>query len=906
MRQLARRLWTLLRRRRFEADLAEEMAFHREMTRRDLEASGVPPADARRAASRALGSVALAADRARDVWRPRWLQGIGHDLRLAVRTLRLAPVVSAAAMLSLALGIGANAAIFSLLDSLLLRALPVPRPERLVAVSTPRIMSLGTRAAGFPNPVWEQIRQRALFDGAIAWSTTRLNLTTGGEEAVVEAVWADGGFFDTLGVPAFLGRTLSAADDRRGGGPDGPVTVISYGFWQGRFGGSPDVIGRSLTLEGVPFTIVGVTPPDFFGVDVGSRFDVVVPIGVEARVRGAESGLDNPQFYWLSIMGRLKPGQTMEAAAAALRGVQPDIRRVLMPANLPAGARAQFLAEPFTLIPASTGNSYLRGRYARALTTIMVVVGLVLLIACANVANLLLARVSSRQWELSVRLALGSSRWRLARQLLLESAVLASAGLACGLAVAVWASRLLVRGISTRDNPVFLNLSLDWRVLAFTMGVAAATTLVCGVAPAIRASGTTPMNALRERGRTGSTPRAAMAGAFVVAQIALSLMLVVAAGLMVRTFASLATRPLGFDRDRSLLVTVNAARAATDPPRRKTIYPHLREEVAKLPGVASAALSAATPVMGGGIILDVEVQGGRQVPRTLVGGIANAYANVVSTEWFATIGTPIVAGRGFDTRDRAGTARVVVVNEALARAFLGDVSPVGRTLMTNVVGGKVQLEIVGVAADTVYGSIREAAAPIVYMPLSQAEPMIAGGPFMFLVVRAVTTAPAALAKTVLATAAGVQPGLRLTARPLADQLEAALTQERVLAMLSGFFGALALLLAAIGLFGVTSYAVSQRRGELGVRMALGATPDRVMRLVLSRVVTLVAAGVVAGGVASLWASRFVATLLYGITPRDPATFIVAVAALAAVAFAAGTVPAWRAAHVDPARVLRDE
>jgi ABC-type antimicrobial peptide transport system permease subunit len=310
--------------------------------------------------------------------------------------------------------------------------------------------------------------------------------------------------------------------------------------------------------------------------------------------------------------------------------------------------------------------------------------------------------------------------------------------------------------------------------------------------------------------------------------------------------------------------------------------------------------------MGGGIVLDVEVEGGRQVPRTLVGGIANAYGNVVSPEWFATIGTPIVAGRGFDTRDRAGAPRVAIVNEALARAFLGDTNPVGRTLKVNEMDGKRALEVIGVAADSIYGSIREPSAPIVYLPLGQTESMVGGGPFIFLVVRAATTAPAALTKTVLAAANGVQPGLKLAARPLADQLDASLTQERVLAMLSGFFGALALLLAALGLYGVTSYAVSRRRAELGVRVALGATPDCVMRLVLSRIMALVTIGVAAGGVASLWASRFVSALLYGVTPRDPVTFVAAGVALAAIALAAGGVPAWRAAHLDPARVLRDE
>src|SRR4051812_43327124 len=828
-----------------------------------------------------------------------------QDLRLAVRSLRSTPIVSLIAVLSLALGIGANTAIFSLVDSLLLRALPVKAPQQLVMVTNATVMSDGTTRRTWTNPIWEQMRSHpSLYDGLFAWSTQRFNLAAGGETLFAEGLWASGGMFETLGVPAMLGRTFTAADDLRGGGPDGAVAVISYSFWQRQFGGAGDAIGKRLDLERVAFTIVGVTGPDFFGPDVGRAFDVAVPIGTEPLLRGRESWLDHRSTWWLTVMTRMKPGQSLDAATAAIRGVQPQIRDATMPPDWRPADAERYLTEKFTLVPAGAGNSPLRQRYERPLLTLLVVVGLVLLIACANIANLLLARATARRHELSVRVALGASRWRLARQLLCESLLLSVSGAAAGMLVASWASRLLVRQLSTQTNTVFLDLSLDWRVLGFTIAVTVATALLFGTAPALRASGVAPMDALKEHGRGASSDsRASLASGLVVAQVALSLILVVAAGLFMRTFSSLANLHLGFDRDRVLLVSVNAQRTEIPPADRLTTYDRIRQSVVAVPGVAAAAVSFVTPVSGNTWNNLIRVSGGIELPERQ----RSSNFNAITPGWLKTFGTPLIAGRDIEDGDRKGAPPVVLVNQAFARKFLNGASPIGHTLTIGAgPNAEAPREIVGVVADAVYRALREPVPATMYVPVAQFDDRRRPAPAaMSVSVRSATGSPALLARSVGAAIAGVNRDLALTFRPLADQVDASLTQERIVAMLAGFFGALALLLAGLGLYGVTSYAVSRRRTEIGIRMALGAAPGGVVRLVLSRVTLLVGIGVLVGGGISLWVATFVESLLYGLPPRDPATLLGAAVVLAVVGAAAGWLPAHRASRIDPAEVLRN-
>src|SRR5262245_31464249 len=634
-----------------------------------------------------------------------------HDFRLAIRALKATPIVTAVAVLSLALGIGANTAIFSIVNSLLLRALPVKQPQQLALITNDPVRGI----TSWTNPIWEQIRQRRdLFDGAFAWSTPRFNLPPGGETQFVDGMWVSGGMFDTLGVPAMLGRTITEADDVRGGGADGPAAVISYGFWQRNYGGSADAIGRTLTIERVPYTIVGVTPADFFGPDVGRAFDVAIPIGTEPLIRGRESALDQKWWWWLTVMVRLKPGQSIETANAALRGVQAQIREGSLPDG-PPGAVANYLKEKFTLVAAGTGNSELRRRYQRPLLTILVVVGLVLLIACANIANLLLARAIARRHEWSVRLALGAPRWRLTRQLLTESLILAGAGAVLGVLIARWGSQLLVRQLSTQTNTVFLDLALDWRVFAFTSTVTIGTALLFGMAPAFRASRVAPMEALKEqsRGSVGDG-RISLAGGLVVAQVALSLVLVVAAGLFVRTFSSLANVHLGFDADRVLLVNVNSQRTGIPTADRLPTWERIRQAVASVPGVASAAVSFIAPVGGGVWNNRVEVSGG--APTGERQRIANFNAGTPGR--FTTFGTPILAGRDISDADRKNAPPVVLVNQAFAKKFFDGANPIGHTM---TIGGGIDQstpkEIVGLVADAVYYRLREPVPPTMYVPV---------------------------------------------------------------------------------------------------------------------------------------------------------------------------------------------
>ncbi|HET8770594.1 MAG TPA: ABC transporter permease [Gemmatimonadaceae bacterium] len=820
------------------------------------------------------------------------------ELRSAFRSLWATPLVSLVAILSLALGIGANTAIFSIVDALILRSLPVRHAEQLT------VMRQGDTRASWTNPIWEGVRARQdLFDGAFAVGRVSFDASQGGEVDPVEGLFTSARYFDVLGVTPVLGRTFVERDDIRGGGPDGPVAVISHAFWQSRFGGEPDVIGRTLTLSRVAYTIVGVTPASFFGHEVGRTFDVAVPLGTEPLVRGEESYLDRRSTWWMNVFVRLKPGQSVEQASAALQAVQPRIREETIPENWRPQDLESYLTEPLVLVRASAGTSSLRTRYQRPLIALTAVVAFTLLIACGNIANLMLARATARRHEFAVRTALGAPRWRLARQLIGENLLLSAIGAVLGIIIALWGTRVIVAQIAGGPASVFLDVGIDWRMLGFTGLIAVATTLLFGIAPALFASRVAPMEAMKEQssGRGGSSRRGAFAGTLVLAQVSLSLLLLVAAGLFVRTFASLAKVELGFVPERVLVVNINAQRSGTQPEGRGQLYERVREAALAVPQVSHAALSVITPVSGSQWNGLIEIPGRTDLAED--DRIVNQ--NYVSPGWFATMGTPVIAGRDFDARDREATAPAVIVNRKFAERYFNGENPVGRGVVNPAFGPGEQaeaMEIVGLVGDAVYIDLREELTPTMYRAMPQMSPPPSD---VTLTLRTTVAEPLSLTRSVTAAVTAVDPDLTLSFRPLESYIGASLAQERLIAMLSGFFGVLALLLAALGLYGITSYAVTRRRVELGIRMALGASPGSVIRLVMSRTGALVVGGILLGGLASWWASKFVSSLLFGLAPADPVTIAGAMVVLAAVASVAGWIPARRAAVIDPAEVLRE-
>jgi putative ABC transport system permease protein len=887
-----RRLVALCRPRRLADDLDDELQHHLEMRAQEEQARGASLVEARLAARRRFGSVALAADRSRDADVLTVLDTFLRDLRHAARLLARTPTVTLAALASLALGIGANTALFSVLDALAWRALPVREPNRLVQV----------RLSGhdaISGPAWRVLRDHASgLDGAFAWGNARINIGAPADSRFVPAQLVSGRFFEVLGVEPLRGRLLDVSDDRAGGGPGGPAAVISAALWRREFAGAPNTIGRRLTVDGQPFTIVGVAPASFFGVDVGRAPDVFLPLETEPLVRGRDSYLGDWYSRWLRGFGRLPAGGSLEGAASALQGVLPVLHDSL-PRTWSDEDRQSHLRGAIALVASPSGTSWLRERYGRALFALAPVVSLVLLIACVNVANLLLARAESRRHEFAVRLALGASRAQLVRQLLTESLLLALLGAGIGLGFAWAAAQLLVAQLSTQALPIGLQLSLDGRVLGFTVALAMLTAVIFGLAPARHASAAAPVDALDRRGHSARRrSHFGMANGLVTVQIGLSLVLAIAAGLFLRSFTQLVSRSPGFDRRALAVVNADVGRAVETPADRTAMYDRLLDAIRSAPEVKAAAAAINTPAAGWmWTTSDVRLEG---APPASNLSRVEVFVNAVSSGYFATMRTPLVAGRDFEVRDAIRAPRVAIVNETFARRWLSAGPAVGASIRFGEDRGG-GLQIVGVVADAVYRRPQDRIPPTVYLSLAQARPR----PAISFVVE-----PRGPAATMLASiqraVARVHPEVTLEVRSLDRQFNEALLQERLLAGVSTTFGALGLVLAAVGLYGVMSFAVARRRRELGIRLALGAAPARLKGLVLRDVARLTIVGVGVGVVAALVLVERVGDLLVDLPPTDVVTWLVAIGTLALTAFTAGYLPARRAARVDPVTSLRDE
>jgi putative ABC transport system permease protein len=832
-----------------------------------------------------------------------WLAAFAKDLRHGGRLLRLDPGFAVVAILSLALGIGANTAIFQLLDAVRLRLLPVANPLQLAAVRVEsntfgRTGNFTGRNPQLTFALWEQLRdeQRA-FSSIAAWGSEQLNSSPGGEARYVDVLWVSGGFFATLGLHPRIGRLLSPADDRRGCGS--PGVVLSDSFWQREFGGRPSALGRTINLEGHPFEIVGVTPRTFFGVEVGRGFDAALPLCAEPLVTQEKPRIEDRQQWWLSAIGRLRPGWTVEQASAQLSTIARGIFESTLPPQYDAVDAKRYLGFRLEVLSAASGVSSLRRRYESPLWLLLATSGLVLMIACANLANLIVARATVRQREMAVRLALGASRGRLIRQLLAENLLLAVAGAVFGGALAQALSRGLVSFLGTQGSRWSLDLTPDWRVLAFTTALASLTCVVFGLAPALQAARTSPGEAMKSSGRgmTAGRRRLGVRRALVISQVALSLVLLVGALLFVRTLRNLQTVDTGFARDHILVSEIDLSPLKLPVARRTSYKKELLERLRAIPGVLSAADAKIVPVSGSGWNESVNIPG-----TALLRKFANF--NRVTPGYFRTLGTPLLAGRDFSDSDALSAPPVAVVTETFARKFLAGGTPVGRSLAVIQQGGRPDrvYQIVGLVKDTKYADLREDFAPIVFLPAAQDDEP---DTFMHVVLR--TEQPiSGLVASVKRIAADASPALVLNFRVFETTIRESLLRERLMATLSGFFGFLAALLATIGLYGVISYMVVRRRNEIGVRMAMGASRRDVLALILREAGTLLGIGLAIGTGLALLAGSAARTLLFGLTPSDPATIGIAVVSLAGIAAAASFLPAHRAATLDPMQALRED
>jgi predicted permease len=875
-----------------DRDLDEELASHLQLHIDDNLRAGMRPDEARRAAILALGGLAATRERVRDRRRLPFVDALVRDVRYGVRSLRRTPGFALVAVVMLALGIGANAAIFSLVDAVLLRSLPVREPDRLVVLRT--VQPRDGVATSFSYPMYQDLRDRAqAFSGVVARGGTQVAFSDGGVTERVVAELVSGNYYDVLGVRPWIGRLLTPDDDRTPGGH--PLVVLTYRFWQRRFGGDPSIVGRTVRLNDHPMTVVGVAAPRFYGLELSSAVDVQIPLMETPLFNPVPANrLQSRSHQWLTLMARLAPGVTIEQARESAGAL---FRRILTE-ELGASAgtrtafqRREFLASRLELQPGAAGFGRLQRELRTPLWLLFGATAIVLLILTANLANLLLARAASRRAETAIRTALGASRGRIVQQWLVESLLLAIAGAAGGTAVAAWGRGALVAFLPDAER-INLAAPLDWRVLGFLIAAGLATSVLFGLAPAFDASRSrlTPGIAQQSRAVTGG-----LRGALVAAQVALTIPLLVAALLFARSLARVRGIDLGFASDHVLVASVDPSLNGYTTERARGFYDDLLAALRLDPDVRAAGLATASPISGEWDELRVVVEGYH--PRD--GEDMSPYAASVSPGYFPALGMPILAGRDFSDRDRLGAPRVAIVNETMARYFFGDANPVGRRIGTGDVADTV---IVGVVRDAKYVDVRETPKRHFYEPVAQ-EPRLFG---LTLQVRTAGD-PAAAAALVRRTVARIDPHVPVYhVATLDEQIDESLVEARLLTWLAAIFGALATLLAAVGLYGVIAFAVARRTREIGVRMALGAPRWRILLGVTRETFGWVAGGVVLGLAAAAALARIVASELYEVAATDPRVFAAAAAALVAAAAIAAYLPARRATSIDPVAALRAE
>ena len=905
------KLKQFFRHQRTSVELEDEIQFHIQMLKERFILRGMEPRDAEAAARRQFGNATLLRERHHEQ-RTVPFATLLRDLHFGLRQLQRNPILTCVGIASLALGIGANTAIFAAAKRVLFDTLPVTSPHQLRMLTwvsgheqpvPPVWGDVGPNEAGgligngFSYPVLEEMRKRAdAVEALIAFKDAPMTATIDGHAEMISAELISGNAFQSLGVKAELGRTLSPADDLAPG--SGPLVVISDGFWAQRFARSPLVLGKAISLNGVPVTIVGISSGRFAGLQMGNSMQVFVPLTMQPLIlpraqNGSVSLLANPQSWWVQVLARLRPDVSEPRAQAEL---DATLRQTAMPVLKSTGDLDRFHLQ---FAPGDRGLDYLRGVYARPSYVLLALAGLVLLLACLNLANLLLARSATRQRELSTRMALGASRGSIARQMLTESVLLSSFGGTAGLLLGYLGRNLVPRLLTNSPQLDPTQVQFDWRVLLFTLGISLTTGILFGLAPAWKATRLAVHGGLRESGgATVNRHRLWFDKALVTGQIALSATLLMGAGLFVHTLVNLNRSPLGFESNHILLFRLSLPRARYSDAQMTAFFGRLEEKLASLPGVRSVTANNIGIIGDGHSGATFHVLG-----RLTDKDPARVQTNGVGAEFFQTLGIPILQGRALDRHDTASSPKVAVVNRALAEKFFPNENPVGKTFETDREDVNAPIQIVGIAADTRYADLRSETPPTFYVPYVQAV----NGPGRMMVELRTIADPSSVLTGVRTTVESLDRDLpMIDVRTMNEQVRSTVTDERVLARLAGGFSLLSVVLVSIGIYGIMAYAVNTRTGEIGLRIALGAPPGQVLSRVLGEAFWLTSAGTMLGLIAAMWLTRFIRVMLYGLGSTDALTVVSTAALLMAVSLFAAFAPARRASKIDPIRALRHD
>ncbi len=892
------RLRSLLRRRNVEEELDEELRDHIERRTEEGIANGLTVEAARRVALLELGGIEQRKEECRDARGVRWIEEFLQDIRFGARLMRKTPLFSAVVILAIALGIGANTALFSLFNSVILRALPVQHPEQLVVLSVQNERT--GNMTSFSYPMYRELRDKnSVFSGMLAQAGAEMNATFAGKSEKAKGELVSGNYFETLGVQPWRGRLFSQADDRQPGAH--PVAVLSYEYWQRRFGGDPGIVDKSLILNGRAMTIIGITPPGFYGTDLSEGTDIRVPMMMATVFRPFPANrLQNSGHQWLEILARRKIGVSIPQAQASLdvlyrQAHENEIKQ--LPPRVSDYNRQTARMSHIKLLPGSQGLGELQAQISHAVLILFGITVIILLITCANLANLFLARNAARTKEIAMRLALGATRRRLVCQWLTESLLFALIGGSLGVVLAIWTQGALLHFLPASER-MNLRVTLDPMVLGFALATSTATAILFGIIPALKIprASLAPQQGDSRVARSDLSPRS-FRGALVLLQIALSLPLLVGAGLFLHSLRNLKVLAPGFDESRVVLASLDPSLNGYPPEKIRALYDDFLARVRTLPGVRSAALATGVVLSGGWDAINVTVEGYQ--PRD--GEDMSPYSNIVTPDYFATMRMPIVAGRDFNDRDNLKSGNVGIINETMARYYFGNRNPIGKKFGTDS-STPPDIEIIGVVKDAKYVSLREEPKRHFYVPVAQQERLFD----LTLHVRTIGDGRSVVS-LLRDTMRNIDPNVPLYhITTLEDQIADSLSRDRLITWLSTAFGALATVLATIGLYGVIAFSVAQRTHEIGVRMALGAQRSDVLLLILRQVALLILVGATIGIIISLGGTRVVSSFLYEVKTADPMAFAAAGLVILIAAALAAYSPARRAIRVNPTVALRYE